>query len=332
MNKLRSAGVLCSLTITLFGMGSKLAAQQTPTVSRVLLVSIDGFHAIDLDNCVAAGTCPTLAQLSKSGVTYTNASSAKPSDSYPGLMAIATGGSPISTGIWYDNLYDRSYFPPGTTVCTGTPGAGQVYDSALDYDPTKIDGGASSHGGRAINPANLLVDPAHGCKPVFPHNLLRVNTIFEVINQAGLRTAWTDKHPSYEILNGSSGKGVVDLYTPEVDSNISSFSPPPNCTGTIWTDSLCAIEFYDTLKVNAVLHQIDGFDHTGSVFVGVPAIFGMNFQTVSVGQKLANDPAGATGYADVNGTPNPGPVERHPVCRHVHREVGDRAQEEWNLW
>ena len=39
------------------------------TVRRVLLISVDGFHAIDLANCVAAGTCPNLAQLSSTGVT-----------------------------------------------------------------------------------------------------------------------------------------------------------------------------------------------------------------------------------------------------------------------
>ena len=52
------------------------------TVRRVLLISVDGFHAIDLANCVAAGTCPNLAQLSSTGVTYTNASTTNPSDSY----------------------------------------------------------------------------------------------------------------------------------------------------------------------------------------------------------------------------------------------------------
>jgi hypothetical protein len=43
-----------------------------------------------------------------------------------------------------------------------------------------------------------------------------VNTVFEVLRNHGLRTAWSDKHPAYEILNGPSGKGIQDLFTPEI--------------------------------------------------------------------------------------------------------------------
>jgi predicted AlkP superfamily pyrophosphatase or phosphodiesterase len=38
-------------------------------VQQVLLISIDGFHAVDLEICVAAGTCPNLASLTQTGVT-----------------------------------------------------------------------------------------------------------------------------------------------------------------------------------------------------------------------------------------------------------------------
>ena len=40
----------------------------------------------------------------------------------------------------------------------------------------------------SIDPAQLAVDPKT-CKPIYPHSLLRVNTIFEVVKAAGLRTA-----------------------------------------------------------------------------------------------------------------------------------------------
>ncbi len=233
-------------------------------VHRVLLISVDAFHAIDLSNCVAAGTCPNLAQLSKTGVTYSNASTSRPSDSFPGLMAMITGGSPVSTGVWYDAGYDRGFFAPGSD-CTGTPGAPATYDETIDFDLTQIDGGASKNGGVAINPANLPRDPAKGCAPVYPHSYLRVNTIFEVAKSAGMYTAWSDKHAgAYEIVNGPSGAGVDDFYGPEINSNISSYTPTPSCTGTIWTGSICAVEFYDNLKVQAILHEIDGFDHTGT--------------------------------------------------------------------
>ncbi len=120
---------------------------------------------------------------------------------------------------------------------------------------------------------------------MYPHSFLRVNTIFEVIKQAGGRTAWADKHPSYELVNGPSGSGVDDLYTPEVAS-VPVLVPPT--------------EGNDDLKVGAVVNWINGLDHSGQFRTGTPAIFGMNFQAVSVGEKDING-----GYADATGTPSP---------------------------
>lgn len=71
---------------------------------------------------------------------------------------------------------------------------------------------------QVIDPAQLPVDPS-SCQPVYPHSYLQVNTIFEVARAAGLRTAWADKHPAYEILNGPSGTGIQDLFTPEINSD-----------------------------------------------------------------------------------------------------------------
>jgi len=53
-----------------------------------------------------------------------------------------------------------------------------------------------------------------------------VNTIFEVIHRAGLRTAWSDKHAAYDILNGPSGVGIDDLFTPEVNSSVTDPALP----------------------------------------------------------------------------------------------------------
>ena len=83
-------------------------------VQHVLLLSIDGFHAVDLEVCVAAGACPNLSKLTHHGITYTNASTTKPSDSFPGLLAPVTGGTSKSTGVFYDDSYDRTLFVPGT--------------------------------------------------------------------------------------------------------------------------------------------------------------------------------------------------------------------------
>jgi hypothetical protein len=157
-----------------------------------------------------------------------------------------------------------------------------VYDESIDLNSNAIDGGGG------IDPGQLPRNGDAGCVPVYPHSFLRVNTIFEVIHNAGRRTAWTDKHLSYELVNGPSGHGVDDLFTPEIAAPLSDGHTPES-------DAAHAA-MYDDIKVAATLHQIDGKDHTGTNNVGVPAIFGMNFQAVSVGEKTA-------GYVDATGTP-----------------------------
>lgn len=85
-------------------------------IRHVLLISIDGMHAVDYANCVASGTCPHLAALGRTGVTYTRTTTSRPSDSFPGLMALVTGGSPRTVGAFYDVAYDRVLAPPKTTT------------------------------------------------------------------------------------------------------------------------------------------------------------------------------------------------------------------------
>lgn len=287
---------------------------------HVLLISVDGLHALDLTNYVASHSDSTLAELSRHGVTYTNNSTSTPSDSFPGLASLVTGGSPTTTGFWYDVTWNRALSPQatGNTImgstggsCPGTIGAVVELDEGVDTDLTRLDGGGS------INPAYLPRDPRNGCKPVMPHQYLRVNTIFEVAESHGLRTAWTDKHPSYEWTNGPSGKGVDDFYGPEINSvpvalpQFSGCSPVPYPDAAAddgWTNSFQDIMCYDRLHVQAVLNEIDGYTHDRSKWVGVPALFGTNFQAVSVGEKLAKDPVTGLkgGYLDVLGTPGGG--------------------------
>jgi hypothetical protein len=288
----------------------------THQVRHVLLISVDGLHALDLSNYVASHPDSTLAELSRHGATYTNNSTSSPSDSFPGLASLVTGGSPVTTGLWYDDTYNRALSPPAQTdglgnpggSCPGKIGTNVAWDEAVDVDLTRLDGGGG------LNPKFLVRDPKNGCKTLLPHEYLRVNTIFEVVKAAGRRTAWTDKHPSYEWTNGPSGKGVEDFYGPEINSipvplpqfagcaNVPYADPTPDDG---WTNSFDDIKCYDQLHVQAVLNQIDGYNHERTAKVGVPALFGTNFQAVSVGEKLAVDPVTGLkgGYTDVLGTP-----------------------------
>ena len=62
--------------------------ERSGEIRHVLLISIDGMHALDFSNCASeidGGPvyCPRLAELAKSGLTYTQASTSKPSDCFP---------------------------------------------------------------------------------------------------------------------------------------------------------------------------------------------------------------------------------------------------------
>ena len=287
-----------------------------PSIKHVLLISVDGLHALDLSNYVSSHPDSSLAELSRHGVIYTNNSTSSPSDSFPGLAALVTGGSPVTTGLWYDDTYNRVLSPPAQTdglgnpggSCPGTMGTNVAWDEAVDIDLTRLDAGGG------LNPKYLVRDPNNGCKTILPHEYLRVNTIFEVVRAAGGSTAWTDKHPSYEWTNGPSGKGVEDFYGPEINSVPVALPQFPGCATVPfadptpddgWTNSFDDIKCYDRLHVQAVLNQIDGYNHNRTVKVGVPTLFGTNFQAVSVGEKLAVDPVTGLkgGYTDVFGTP-----------------------------
>jgi hypothetical protein len=310
MNLLQRSLTLCALA------GVVTALQAEPQkIDHVLLLSVDGLHSIDVSNYIAANPNSTLATLAKRGVRYDNAYIPSLSDSFPGLAALVTGGSPVTTGFWYDVTYNRKLSPPAQTtpygivggagLCPSVIGTQVGLDEEIDNDYTKLDGGGG------INPKYLPRDSVRGCAAVYPHDYLRVNTIFEVARAAGLHTAWTDKHPSYEWVNGPSGLGVADLYTPEINSipvplpGIAGCNPLPDpahaTSSNAWTDSIENIKCYDTLKVNATINQVNGKTHDGAASAPVPAIFGFNFQAVSVGEKLKGN-----GYADQWGTPSAG--------------------------
>jgi hypothetical protein len=177
----------------------------------------------------------------------------------------------------------------------------QVFDESIDKYV-----GNPPVSQNVIDPTALPnhIDANGKCVRFFPHNAMESNTIFEVVRAHGGVTAWADKHPAYDIANGPSGKGVIDLYTPEITNN----------NGFDNTVSVVCTVNNDYLKVQAILNEIKGLHHDGTPGLGVPAVFGMNFQAVSVGQKLSIDNKGGDcpndpltgkpgGYTDGAGTP-----------------------------
>ncbi len=348
MHKNWGLGLAIGALLLMATGNSRVSAQSgnDQDVQHVLLLSIDGMHALDLENCAngIAGVndgkpyCPHLARLRNHGVNFLDTSTSKPSDSFPGLMAIVTGGSPRTVGAFYDVAYDRSLQPPETMTGNGlqagscTPGQTPTgttteYEEGIDIDKTKLNGGAPSGDGGAnsIDPKKLPRDPANDCLPVFPHNFVRVNTIFGVVKSFGGYTAWSDKHPAYEAVNGpGDGHNVDDFFGPEINSvpanipqvKILSCDPLPDQIATTssddYTTSFQNIQCYDSLKVQAILNEIDGKTHDGSSSAPVPILFGMNFQAVSIGQKLvyqympiAKGFSITGGYLDSVGTPSP---------------------------
>jgi hypothetical protein len=200
------------------------------------------------------------------------------------------------------------------------------YEEGVDLNQRLLNGGgpyATTGGGfLSIDPRRLPRDPFSAptpCAPVYPWNFLRTNTIYGVIHAAGGRTAWADKHAVYAAVSGPTGtalpSNVDDYYAPDVNSDVIPLPGVTTATGAscatitdpnggAWTDSFSNIQCYDQLKVNAVVNWIAGRNHDGTGHASVPQIFGMNFQAVSVGQKLIENGVFG-GYSDGAGTPTP---------------------------
>ena len=236
---------------------SSPAPAATP-YAHVLLISIDGMHAIDFANFVATHPASAMAALAREGVNYPNALTTNPSDSFPGMLAQVTGGTPKSTGVFYDDSYDRALFPAGSD-CKGAPGTEVSFAENIDVDAKRLDGGGTpGEPMTQIDPKKLPMSLMDGrCAPVYPHAFNRVNTVFEIVKQHGGRTAWSDKHPAYEWLSGPSGQGLDDLFAIEQDSLIAG-------TTIKTTGSYKAQRDFDDVRVKAVLNEMKGLDSTGA--------------------------------------------------------------------
>jgi hypothetical protein len=255
-------------------------------------------------------------------------------DTGNGLLGTNSTGSPCIPG---SPQGTSTEYEEGININggVGTPPGGQMF---LNGGAPSGDGGVNS-----IDPTRLERD--QNCNPVYPWNFVRVNTIYGVIHGAGGYTAWADKHPAYSSIGGPTGTNVDtnvdDYFGPEINSDSSDYNVPgtgalpalipgtdtdlvpQRCTplpdpvppsfGDDYTQSFLNVQCYDGIKVNAVVNEIKGMNHDGTAKTKVPVIFGMNFQAVSIGQKLIYqhgtppDPAdysASGGYADSIGTPS----------------------------
>lgn len=87
----------------------------------------------------------------------------------------------------------------------------------------------------------------------------------QVVRSRGRHTAWADKHPAYDLLNGPSGNGVEQLYTPEINSKYQDgdYTSQPKYTMV-----------YDKFHVDAAVNWTRG----QTKFNAVPDLYGFNFQ------------------------------------------------------
>jgi len=267
------------------------AADPAP-YQHVLLLSIDGLHDADLTDPATGAYLPSLLDIANHGIHYTNTYAVKPTDNFPNMIAQVTGAGPKTSGIYYDTTYNRAYYPAATFAGT-PPGTTVLWTADIDKDANLLSGGGNADAS-SINPILLPQVLVNGTlQRVYPHNDLKVNTVFEVAHNAGLRTAYIDKHPSYEIVSGPSGQGLDDFYGPESDAKAvlvdgilqDATTAPAGVKLKSISKSIPMSEAYDDMRVDALVNQINGKTSAGAPAPSAPALFGMSFIAVNTAEK-----------------------------------------------
>ena len=316
-----------------------LAGQaQATTFSHVIILSVDGLHEADLTDPATQIYLPNITALAKSGISYTNVTGTKPSDSFPGTTALLTGATTRSTGVFYDDSYARNLTAPGGTVSTPRGTEVQLFEN-LDKNSALLSGGGSTTGSTAYNigaldPTKLPLNCTGGsCVTVTPNQFLKTNTIFDIAHAAGLITGFSDKHPAaYTIFAGQSGDSITDNYSPEINAFtaidpaqggrlIDASNNPDKLTLADNTKNYKLTEAYDDLKLQATLNRIDGKTGLGTGTLLDPAISYQNFQAVSVSQKLVSNATGIGGIDLVNGKEVVNPALAHALT-HTDQSIG----------
>ena len=151
-------------------------------IKHVLLLSIDGMHAVDFYNCShgIAGREWRKSVLPEHGSPRPDGDQLRGHHFFQAIglfsriAALVTGGSPKSTGIYYDVAYDRSLDPPVITTGTGLAGGTCTPIRGADrnndrlrprhrIDDTKLNGGAP--GAAPTEGGIASIDPKIGARP-----------------------------------------------------------------------------------------------------------------------------------------------------------------------
>jgi len=196
-------------------------------VQHTLLLSVDGLHQADIADPNLQAYLTNILHLQSNGVTYTQAHTPNPSDSFDGTIAYLSGASPAATGICYEDSYSRTLLPSLVQGGGSTPGTEIPFAAVPAINPTLLSGGGNFDA-TSLDPNKLPRDPSTQ-QPLYPNQFLQtntnINTIFDVAHQAGLYTAFSDKHPAYQVATGNDRNSIDDFYGPEVSSQGALFDP-----------------------------------------------------------------------------------------------------------
>jgi len=253
---------------------------------HVLILSIDGLREADLTDPATAAYLPNIVGFEHSAIHYSNAHTVVPSDSVPASLSYFTGAGPKTTGVYYEDSYDRSLYASGGFL-GGPQGTLVSLTETLDNNASVLSGGGN-FGASSLSPFNLPQKDVGGSMVrVYPHDYLRVNTIFEVAKAAGLRTGYIEKHPAYEIIGGPSGSGLDDFYAPESNAKVKLVNGAlvDSSKGERITKQVTLSEAYDDMRLFALTNQMSGYDSQRIGPAPTPAIYGMNFIALNTAEK-----------------------------------------------
>jgi hypothetical protein len=267
-------------------------------IQHALLLSVDGLHQADIADPNLQPFLTNILKLQSNGVSYRYAYTPNPSDSFDGTIAYLAGASPATTGICYEDSYSRTLLPSLAQGGGTTPGTEVPFAAVPDINPTLLSGGGNFDAS-SLDPTKLPRDP-NTEQPILPSQFLQtnttINTIFDVAHQAGLYTAFSDKHPAYQVATGNDPNAIDDFYGPEVSALGALFDPAagqtvnadtllqkdlalgfvPDVSGYILVDpstdpagssdpnletitnNPLLTERYDDLKVQAIVNEIHG--------------------------------------------------------------------------